>query len=236
MKADLIFPEDLGRVIPHASVISLAGAGGKTTLMFRLSGLLAEDTVVTTTTKVGAGQIVDSDLQLTCDEFPPDQRMKSIWVSPSLLPVNGKISGCSLSEFSKLAVLCKANNYALINEADGAACRHIKAPADHEPVLPPETDVCIYLAGLDVLGSTVNNNNVHRPELFSAVTGADPGEIITAEHIIRLYDHPLGGLKNMPKKALRIAYLTHADTPERVAAGQYIADALKNYDFICLRR
>ncbi len=236
MKADIIFPEDLGRVIPHASVISLAGAGGKTTLMFRLSGLLAEDTVVTTTTKVGAGQIMYSDMQLTCDEFPPDRRMKSIWVSPSLLPVNGKIGGCSLSEFSILADRCKANNFALINEADGAACRHIKAPADHEPVIPQETDVCIYLAGLDVLGSAVNSINVHRPELFSAVTDADPGDIITEKHIVRLYDHPLGGLKNMPGKALRIAYLTHADTPERIAAGQYIADALKNYDIICLHK
>ncbi len=236
MRAELIAPQNICRIIPRLSVISLSGAGGKTTLMFRLAKLLMEDTAITTTTKVGPSQIIESDIQLTCKEFPPYQRAKTIWVSPSLQPVNGKILGCQLHDFSKLAALCRENNYSLLNEADGAAFRHIKAPAEHEPVIPPETTVCIYLAGLDVLGSRNNDQIVHRPELFSEVTGASIDSVITAEHITRLFDHPNGGLKNIPDHALRIAYLTHANTYERISAGKFIASSLEKYDIICLSR
>ncbi len=236
MKADLRSFDELIKVIPRSSVISLAGAGGKTTLMFRLARLLDGNAAATTTTKVGADQIMAADMQITCEEFPPGVQVKSLWVSPSLQPVNGKISGCSQTEFSRLAVLCRKNGYTLINEADGASRRHIKAPADHEPVIPPETTVCIYVAGLDVLGQVVNDVNVHRPKLFSAVSGAEIGSMINADHIARLYDHPNGGMKNNPADVLRIAYLTHADTPERIKAGQYIGSCLNNYDIICLSR
>ena len=89
---------------------------------------------------------------------------------------------------------------------------------------------------MDVLGLAVNDANVHRPELFSAVSGAEIGSKINADHIARLYDHPNGGMKNNPADVLRIAYMTHADTPERIKAGQYIGSCLNNYDIICLSR
>ncbi len=236
MKAEVRTLEEIVKIIPGSSVISIAGAGGKTTLMFRLSRMLPGKTMTTTTTKVGADQIMSAERQLTIEEFPLIGSVKSVWISPSLQPVNGKIAGCNLQEFSKLVYLCRKNGFTLINEADGASRRHIKAPAEHEPVIPPETGVCIYLAGLDVLGSTVNESNVHRPELFSSVTGTGIGCKIDAESIIRLFDHPKGGLKNFPDSTLRIAYFTHADTTERIKAGQYIADSLINYDIICISK
>lgn len=234
MKAELLSLNELAEKIPDTSIISLSGAGGKTTLMFRLAKLLKGPVAATTTTKVGADQIMMADMQITCVQFPPEVSVKTTWVSPSLIPENGKIHGCSPSEFSRLAEQCITNGYSLINEADGAARRHIKAPGEFEPVIPPETNVCIYLVGLDVLGVTVNSENVHRPEILSQITGAEIGSNITAEHILKLFDHSNGGLKNMPSGSFHIAYLTHADTTERISAGQFIAESLKNYDIICI--
>ena len=107
MKAELLPLSEIIMRFPSDSVISLSGAGGKTTLMFRISRSFDCPSVVTTTTKVGADQILSSDIQTTCAEFPPESSGKVIWVSPSLEPHNGKISGCSPDEFSSLAACCR---------------------------------------------------------------------------------------------------------------------------------
>ncbi len=234
MKAEIIPITDMIRRFPSDPVISLSGAGGKTTLLFRIAHGTGGAAVVTTTTKVGADQILSADRQMTCGEFSEPAIPGVIWISPSLEPYNGKIIGCSLQDFGSLAAECRKYHIPLINEADGAACRHIKAPAYHEPVIPPETNVCFYLAGLDVLGKPVTEEYVHRPQLFCTLTGARMDHPIRAEHILKLFDHPDGGLKNMPSAALKAAYLTHADTDERIAAGIYIAEKIENYQFICL--
>ena len=234
MKAEILPLANIIRKFPSDPVVSAAGAGGKTTLIFRIAKEIKGAAIVTTTTKVGSKQILAADRQTTCDEFSGQNSSGVIWVSPSHEPHNGKIIGCTPREFGKLAAECGKYHLPLINEADGAARRHIKAPAAHEPVIPPETNVCFYLAGLDVQGKPVNEENIHRPELFCEITGARMDGAITADHIIKLFNHPEGGLKNMPPSALRVAYLTHADTDERIAAGMYIAENLKNYHYICL--
>lgn len=236
MSAEILsFPDVMG-IFPRIPLISLAGAGGKTTLMFRLAEMFPVTCVMTTTTKVGADQILAADQLLECAQFPVEDMKKKVWVSPSLEPVSGKIIGCGASDYLKIADRCIKKGFALVCEADGAARRHVKAPAAHEPVIPREINVCFYLAGLDVIGLPMNAENVHRPELFSEITGAGPDEIIRSEHLIRLFDHPSGGLKNMPEGAMRIAYLTHADTEERISAGRSIAEQLKNYDCLCMSR
>ena len=220
--------------LPDRPVISIAGAGGKTTLMFRLAEMLPGRCVMTTTTKVAFEQVQSVDVCCTLEDFPGCGEGKKIWASPSLEPVEGKIHGCSFPEFSQLTALCAAEGFPLMNEADGAHCRHIKAPAAHEPMIPPESTVCIYGTGLDVLGKPVDGETVHRPEIFTELTGAQPGELIQPEHVLRLLEHPQGGLKGFPPDALKIVYLNHADTPERKAAGEWICERLQSYDHFCI--
>lgn len=226
--------KELIKYFPKSPVISIAGAGGKTTLMFLLAGLLAQPCVVTTTAKVGENQIKRADICLEYKAFPQEDPVKIMWVSPSLEPAGGKISGFDMTSFHTLACICGERHFALVNEADGAACRHIKAPAEHEPAIPPESNVCIYCVGLDVLGKPLNDENVHRPRIFSELTGIPEGAAIDAESILKLLEHPNGGLKNMPENALKIAYLTHTDTRERMGAGKWISENLKKYDIMCI--
>ena len=222
-------------LFPAHPVISIAGAGGKTTLMFDLAKIYPGPAVMTTTTKVGSGQILKADICLELKNFPPKNPYNRMWVSPSLDSVNGKITGCSPEEFSRLCQLCRNAGITLIYEADGAAQKHIKAPAAHEPVIPEETDICIYTVGLDVIGNPVNEDTVHRPELFTKITGLDHGAVIDTDSVISLVEHPEGGMKNVSVNALRIAYLTHANTAERIKAGEIIAAGLKSCDFVILR-
>ena len=43
----------------------------------------------------------------------------------------------------------------ILVEADGAKMRPCKVPAEQEPVIPKECDIVIAVAGLDVLGETI---------------------------------------------------------------------------------
>ena len=227
-RSDIVFLK------PDSPVISIAGAGGKTTLMFDLAKKFQAPAVLTTTTKVGADQITAADICMELSSFPPREMKSCMWISPSLVPQNGKILGCNIEEFSRLAALCREAHIPLVNEADGAAHRHIKAPGDNEPVIPKESDICIYVAGLDVLGKPMNCETVHRPEIFSSLTGLSEGDIINSDSIIRLLEHPKGGLKNIPEHAVKIVYLTHVNSRELLQTAEHIASKIKSYDYLSM--
>ena len=234
MKAEFIRITDIVNVLPERPVISIAGAGGKTTLMFALASLLPGTVVLTTTTKVGENQIKTAETQIPFDNFPPEKYGKRLWVSPSLQSENGKIIGLDLHSFTHLAKICRNKGWSIIAETDGAACKHIKAPADHEPVIPIECSVCFYVVGLDILNKPLSPDIAHRPEIINQITGLSSGAPISPEDISVLMDHPLGGLKNVPENAMRIAYLTHVNTNHVQKAAQYIAEELQNYHYVCI--
>ena len=221
-------PEALIRAIPAGSVVSISGAGGKTTLLFELGHALPGPCVTTTTTKVGTDQISAADARYSLDEWLSHAgEDKCAWVAKTFPQEGRKQSGFdTVEELDELINACRERGVTLLYEADGAARRHIKAPAAHEPVISPLTDVCIYVIGLDTLGEPVSEENVHRPELFTAVTGRPLGEAIQPADLIALAVHPNGGLKNAPDSAERILYLTHGDNAERLAAANAIAEAV----------
>lgn len=74
-------------------------------------------------------------------------------------------------------------------EADGARCLPIKAPAEHEPVILPETDVVIAVLGMNALGRPLSEV-CFRPERAMAVLrdGGRPEEhTVTAEDLAALF-------------------------------------------------
>ena len=225
-------PEALIRAIPAGSVVSISGAGGKTTLLFELGHALPGPCVTTTTTKVGTDQITAADARYSFDEWLHHAgEDKCAWVAKTFPQEGRKQSGFNtVEDLDELINACRARGVTLLYEADGAARRHIKAPAAHEPVISPLTDVCVYVIGLDTLGEPISEENVHRPELFTAVTGRPLGEAIQPVDLIALAVHPNGGLKNVPDSAERILYLTHGDNAERLAAANAIAEAVQPYN------
>ena len=225
-------PEALIRAIPAGSVVSISGAGGKTTLLFELGHALPGPCVTTTTTKVGTDQISAADARYSLDEWLRHAgEDKCAWVAKVFPQEGRKQSGFdTVEDLDELIHACRARGVTLLYEADGAARRHIKAPAAHEPVISPLTDVCVYVIGLDTLGEPVSEEYVHRPELFTAVTGRALGEAIQPQDLIALAVHPNGGLKNVPDSAERILYLTHGDNPECLAAAKTIAEAVLPYN------
>ena len=74
---------------------------------------------------------------------------------------------------------------AVIVEADGARHLPFKAPAHNEPCIPAETSIVIAVAGVDALGSVLNEENVCRASMVAMVTGHDQGDQVDAAMIAR---------------------------------------------------
>jgi molybdenum cofactor cytidylyltransferase len=155
------------------------------------------------------------------DDLPPGVILVTGPVTPE-----DRLPGVSAANLALLHHLAQTHARPLLIEADGSRQRPLKAPADHEPAIPAFVEAVIVVAGLSALGQPFTDEWVHRPQIFSALTGLPLGSPITPAALQTLLTHPAGGLKNIPAAARRICLLTQADTPERQSAANALAPAL----------
>jgi molybdenum cofactor cytidylyltransferase len=191
--------------VQKGEVVSLVGAGGKTTAMYRLGSELASQgwrVLVTTTTMIRppshtqAGRlIVESSPEAALCSVREALRPGSVTALVSQrLEAEGKLKGVSVELAARLAALADV----VILEADGARGLSLKAPAHYEPVVPPETTVVVPVVGIDAVGRSLGRGIAHRPELVSELTGVPQGTTITTTMVARLLVHREGGLKGVP--------------------------------------
>ena len=201
----------------RSGVVALVGAGGKTSLMYALAHEIVgegKSVVTTTTTKIFPPTKNQSPC-LVLLEDDPDLRtctdclaeFQHVTVAVSRISGMGKLQGVDRQIVSRLSYLA---DYVLV-EADGAAGRPVKAPAEWEPVIPPSTTLVVPLVGLDSLGKPATEQWVFRLERFCSVTGLKPGESITPQALGRLLCHPQGSLKDAPARAGVVPFLNKLD-------------------------
>ncbi len=220
--------------IKTREVISLVGAGGKTTLMFRLAKELLRSgkKVVTTTTT----RILEPPPQETGCLFvdPDEERIKDfVWheleqyhhitLAKERLG-SGKLKGISPHLVNRLWNLNGID--AIIVEADGAAGRSVKAPRENEPVIPASTTLIVAILGIDGVGKKLDDENVFQPERVSKVTGIRVGESVTDEAMATLMTHPEGIFKGAPPSSRVAALLNKVDIPDGVAKAKRIAQKI----------
>ena len=215
-------------------VISLVGAGGKTTLMYRLAGeLLLEGkrVVTTTTTKIlepVSGETVS--LFIHQDEEVLKQfvhnhldRYRHITLIREKLE-SGKLKGISSRLVNDLSNLSEID-YVIV-EADGAAGRPVKAPREGEPVIPLSTTMVVAILGVDGAEREVNEENVFRAERVSNLTGVPIGKKMTDEAMAILMNHPEGIFKGAPPSSRLIAFINKVDIPNGVVRAKGIAQKI----------
>jgi molybdenum cofactor cytidylyltransferase len=126
----------------------------------------------------------------------------------------------------RLRQLADLRSLPILIEADGSRRRPLKAPAAHEPVIPPWAQQVTVVAGLSALGKPLNAEWVHRPEVFSTLSDMPLDAPITPEGLTRLLLHPQGGLKGIPQGARRLVLLNQADTLEMQGIARRMARSL----------
>lgn len=202
---------------PH-ELVSIVGAGGKTTIMGILAEELSSDgakLILTTTTKMGADQVTEP----VCWSSDPRavQEMLASGVPLSVLvgAAGGKVTGLHPDVVDKLFDATSADF--VIVEADGARSLSIKAPADHEPVIPSLSTTVIVAVGADALGRPLKDV-AHRTDRISAITELVGGDELTAEAAASILLHPNGGLKSIPESATVAMVITKVSGENRAAA------------------
>jgi molybdenum cofactor cytidylyltransferase len=129
--------EALQLKLPEHAVISVVGAGGKTSLIFAWARELAsagKNVVITTTTHMYRPERMEEDgIRIVVSDDP--ERPDKVSAPPAEV----------------LDSLRDTADVVLI-EADGSRRMPLKWPADREPVIPDYTDVTVCVAGLSALG------------------------------------------------------------------------------------
>ena len=217
--------------ISASSVVAFVGAGGKTSAMFRAAQELTP-ALVTTTTHLGAWQASMANIHFAWAPDKPIPEMENVLgsgitlVTGSLDETTERFRGLTPPQLEKLRQLAGYHNLPLLIEADGARQKALKAPAEHEPVIPEFVDIVVVVAGLSGLNKPLAEKHVHRAERFSALSGLKMSEDISARALVSVLTHADGGLKNIPAKARRVALLNQADTPKLQSQANEIGQAL----------
>jgi molybdenum cofactor cytidylyltransferase len=217
--------------------VALAGSGGKTTTLFTAARELTSPVIVAATAHLALEQTALADRHLVVEESAQLDATVLTGVTLFTGPSDqaGKTLGLSAGAMRRVLELTDRLHAPLLIEADGSKSLPLKAPAEHEPPIPDFVETVVYVAGLSGLGQPLDAAHVHRPERYASLSGLAGGDAITAEAIARVLCDPIGGLKNIPPQARRVALLNQADTPVLQAQAQLIARlTLPAYDAVVI--
>ena len=214
--------------------IAFAGAGGKTTAIFQLARALSGDdaaqpVIVTATSHLGAWQTGLADQHIITETAAPLEALEH--ALKGVILVTGELDGertkpVNTSLLHWLQQFCAYHSIPLLIEADGSREKPLKGWAEHEPPIPSFVELVVHVIGLSGLGKPLNDESVHRPEIFSTLSGLRIGETIDLDSLRRLVTNPLGGGKNIPAQAHKVLLINQADTPQLQSAAQALGQSL----------
>jgi molybdenum cofactor cytidylyltransferase len=203
-------------------LVAIVGGGGKSSLMFALGECLPGRVVMTTTTRIFAAQMSRAAVACSLDDGDIEERLDAL---DSKLLVVGAVNGDrAVGVPAELPAqwLERPGVDWVVAEADGSRMRPVKAPAEHEPVVPARTRLLVAMVGIDALDAPLREV-AHRPERVSAITGLAPEDVLTPEALAALLTSPEGGLKHA-SKAERVAVLINkAESARQRAAAREVA-------------
>jgi probable selenium-dependent hydroxylase accessory protein YqeC len=230
--------------IREHDVFACAGAGGKTTICWRLwvecrahgrfavytttthmlEPSLALDTALLLTTAPDPGQIRRlmksvSRLALAASRLP--DLLTDISNNPIAPTLPSKLAGLPPEQIDRLIVALPEITWLI--EADGARGKWLKTPAEHEPVIPERASLVAVVSQVDAVGHPLDDTIGHRPEQIASVLNIKVGDPVNADHIARLLS---AGLKGIPDTARAVAVLNQRDETRMRPEAAYVAQRL----------
>lgn len=195
-------------------IVSLVGGGGKTTIMYQLAAFFAGQgrrVLVTTTTHIWRpAQNYAANME----------QARNLWQGQRYAVV-GEVEEASgklvAPQFALLAELLPCADIVLV-EADGSKQLPCKLPAAHEPVILPECDIVIGVAGMDALGRTLEEACL-RWQLGSGLFASTCNLLIDEQRLAAILLSERGTRKNVGGRAYYVA-LNKCDTADAAQAAR----------------
>ncbi|WP_304270270.1 selenium cofactor biosynthesis protein YqeC [Phascolarctobacterium succinatutens] len=180
--------------------ICLVGGGGKTTVMYELAAAWAacgRRVLVLTSTHI----LCPADGSFAADAATVhnlwQQRRYVVIGTPEF--ATGKLTAPPQDLYEALQLQADV----ILCEADGSRHHPCKVPAAHEPVLLPDRDIVLAVAGMDALGNSLQQA-CQRPQLAAALLGCSAEKIIDAQMLAALLLSEQGARKNVGARAYYI--------------------------------
>ena len=199
-------------------IVSLVGGGGKTTLLYAMAQHCAAK---------GWKVLVSTTTHIQCPErnwARTEAQREALWATGQFAVAGAPAEGGKLTRPPALQEWM-AQADAVFLEADGAKRLPCKAPAAHEPVLLPESDLVLAVAGLSAVGRPLREV-CFRLENACTLLGVGPEMPLTPALLAKMLASDAGGRKNVGARRFA-AVLNQADTPERQAAGKTTQEILQ---------
>ncbi len=180
--------------------ICLVGGGGKTTVMYELAADWAacgRKVLALTSTHI----LCPADGSFAADAAAVhnlwQQRRYAVIGTPEF--ATGKLTLPPQSVYEALQLQADV----ILCEADGSRHHPCKVPAEHEPVLWPDSDIVLAVAGMDALGRPLAQA-CQRPQLAAELLGCSAEKIIDAQMLAALLLSEQGARKNVGKRTFYI--------------------------------
>ncbi len=211
--------------ITQGDVVSLCGAGGKTTLLYRLANEakdLGYKVLVTTTTKLFMPEAFRYDvIDLGGDiSFNPLPQHPEIYFCATGKPEDLKVTGVSAETLRLRQDLFDL----ILIEADGSARKSLKGWKRTEPVIPAITTKTIGIVDIQTLNQTISEDLVHHPELFCQIVSSTPGATITGDHLVRMIQHKNGLFQHA--RGQHLLFVNKVESEEQLAQARSLAKDL----------
>ena len=180
--------------------ICLVGGGGKTTVMYELAAAWAacgRKVLVLTSTHI---------LQPADGSFAADAAaVHNLWQHGryAVIGTPELATGKLTAPLQRLYETLQPQADVILCEADGSRHHPCKAPAEHEPVLLPDSDIVLAVAGMDALGCSLAQA-CQRPQLAAELLDCSVEKIINAQMLASLLLSEQGARKNVGARAYYI--------------------------------
>ena len=178
----------------------LVGGGGKTTVMYELAAAWAacgRKVLVLTSTHIL--RPVDGSFAANVPAVQNlwQQGRYAVIGTPEL--ATGKLTAPPQDLYEALQLQADV----ILCEADGSKHHPCKAPAAHEPVLLPDSDIVLAVVGMDALGNSLQQA-CQRPQLAAALLGCSLDSVIDEQMLVALLLSEQGARKNVGTRGFYI--------------------------------
>lgn len=180
--------------------ICLVGGGGKTTVMYELAAAWAacgRRVLVLTSTHILRPVDGSFAADATAVQNLWQQERYAVIGTPE--PATGKLTAPPQDLYEALHLQADV----ILCEADGSRHHPCKVPAENEPVLLPDSDIVLAVAGMDALDNSLQQA-CQRPQLAAELLGCSLDSVIDEQMLAALLLSEQGARKNVGKRTFYI--------------------------------
>jgi probable selenium-dependent hydroxylase accessory protein YqeC len=229
---DRFFTPEPAAGVTAGPVVTVIGSGGKTSLIWLLAqSRRRRKVLVSPTAKMypPAPELGWYDHDCFTGGRPPAAEggpPAGISLAGSLNRETGKLEALPAEVLEAMT----AGYDLVLLEGDGSRGLPLKGWADHEPVVPPYTTVTAAVIPASPLGKRVSPELVFRLPQFTALSGAEEGDILTPAHLAAVIAAGMGGRTGRglfaAARGKKILFINQAEDEGRRAQARELADTL----------